>query len=85
MLETALDKTATACPEGMRYAEADTMTETEKLFLTLAVTLVGSGLGTTIVSALFKRRFDAQQTHEALLQRNSKKIPGDAPSVAAQG
>ena len=28
------------------------MTEMEKLFLTLVVTLVGSGLGTTIVGAL---------------------------------
>src|SRR5260370_34708681 len=49
------------------------MTETEKLFLTLVVTLLGSGLGTTIVAALFKRRFDAQlETHKALLQRNSR-------------
>ncbi|MGB8061863.1 MAG: hypothetical protein WCF26_08215 [Candidatus Sulfotelmatobacter sp.] len=49
------------------------MTEIEKLFLTLAVTLTGSGLGTTIVAALFKRRFDAQlETHKAFLLRNSK-------------
>jgi hypothetical protein len=49
------------------------MTEPEKLFLTLVVTLVGSGLGTTIVGALFKRRFDAQlETHKALLQRSSR-------------
>jgi hypothetical protein len=37
-----------------------TMTEMEKIFLTLAVTFVGSGLGTTIVAALFKQRFDMQ-------------------------
>ena len=49
------------------------MTETMKLLFTLAVTLVGSGLGTTIVGALFKRRFDAQlESHKAFLQRNSR-------------
>ena len=49
------------------------MTETEKLFLTLTVTFVGSGLGTTIVAALFKRRFDVQlETQKALLQRSSR-------------
>ena len=49
------------------------MTETEKLLLTMAATFVGSGLGTTIVGALFKRKFDAQlATHTALLQRNSR-------------
>src|SRR6266852_341790 len=49
------------------------MTETVKFLLTLATTLVGSGLGTTIVGALFKRRFDAQlETHKALLQRGSR-------------
>lgn len=47
------------------------MNDGETLFLTLAVTFVGSGLGTTIVAALFKRRFDAQlETHKALLQRS---------------
>ena len=35
------------------------------------MTFIGSGLGTTIAAALFKRRFDAQlETHKALLQRN---------------
>ena len=49
------------------------MTETDKLLLTGAATLVGSGLGTTIVGALFKRRFDAQlETQKALLQRSSR-------------
>lgn len=49
------------------------MTETQKLLLTLAVTLVGSGVGTTIIGALFKRRLDAQlETQKALLQRGSR-------------
>jgi len=49
------------------------MTGPEKFLLTLAATLLGSGLGTTIVGALFKRRFDAQlETHKAQLQRNSR-------------
>jgi hypothetical protein len=49
------------------------LTETEKLFLTLIVTLVGSGVGTTIVGVLFKRRFDAQlEIQKALLQRSSR-------------
>jgi len=49
------------------------MGEIDKLFLTLAVTLLGSGLGTTIVAALFKRRFDIQlETHRALLQRSGR-------------
>ena len=49
------------------------MTEREKLFLTLVVTLLGSGVGTTLVGALFKRRFDAQlETQKALLQRSSR-------------
>ena len=56
-----------------RWAPRQTMTETEKLFLTLTVTFVGSGLGTTIVAALLKRRFDAQlETQKALLQRSSR-------------
>jgi len=49
------------------------LTDTEKLFLTLVVTLFGSGVGTTVVGALFKRRFDAQlETQKALLQRSSR-------------
>ena len=37
------------------------------------MTLLGSGVGTTIVGALFKRRFDAQiETQKALLQRGSR-------------
>jgi hypothetical protein len=49
------------------------MTPTETLFLTFAVTIIGSGLGATIVGALFKRRFDSQlETHKALLQRSGK-------------
>ena len=52
---------------------SQTLTETEKLFLTLVVTLLGSGVGTTLVGALFKRRFDAQlETQKALLQRSSR-------------
>jgi hypothetical protein len=49
------------------------LTETPKLLLTLAVTVLGSGIGTTVVGALFKRRFDAQlETQKALLQRTSR-------------
>jgi hypothetical protein len=49
------------------------MTPTETLFLTFAVTVIGSGLGTTIVGALFKARFDEQlDTHRALLERSGK-------------
>jgi len=37
------------------------------------VTLLGSGIGTTVVGALFKRRFDAQlEIQKALLQRSSR-------------
>ena len=44
------------------------MTETTKFFITAVAALVGSGLGTTIIGALFKRRFDAQlETRKALL------------------
>lgn len=40
---------------------------------TFIVTLVGSGLGTTIVGAWFKKRFDSQlETHKALLQRSGR-------------
>jgi hypothetical protein len=47
------------------------MTETTKLVATIVATLVGSGLGTTIIGALFKKRFDTQlETHKALLQRS---------------
>jgi hypothetical protein len=49
------------------------MTPTETLLLTLAVTVVGSGLGTTIIGALFKKHLDTQlETHKALLQRSGK-------------
>ena len=49
------------------------MTSTETLLLTFAVTVVGSGLGTTIIGALFKKRLDSQlETHKALLQRGGK-------------
>jgi hypothetical protein len=49
------------------------MTPTETLFLMLAVTIIGSGLGTTMVGALFKRRFDSQlEAHKALLERSGK-------------
>ncbi len=49
------------------------MTPTETLLATLAVTIVGSGLGTTIIGAWFKRRFDSQlETHKALLQRSGR-------------
>jgi hypothetical protein len=49
------------------------LTETHKLLVTLAVTVLGSGIGTTIVGALFKRRFDNQlEVQKALLQRGSR-------------
>src|SRR5216684_8991283 len=49
------------------------MTPTEILLLTFAVTVIGSGLGTTIIGALFKKRFDTQlETHKALLQRSGQ-------------
>jgi hypothetical protein len=49
------------------------MTTTETLLLTFAVTIIGSGLGTTIVAALFKKRFDTQlESHKALLQRGGR-------------
>ncbi|MGA9884886.1 MAG: hypothetical protein WBQ34_14310 [Candidatus Acidiferrales bacterium] len=49
------------------------MTPTETLLATLAVTIVGSGLGTTIIGAWFKRRFDSQlETQKAWLQRNGR-------------
>jgi hypothetical protein len=41
--------------------------------LTLGMSIIGSGIGTTIVSALFKRKFDKQiESHKALLLRGSK-------------
>lgn len=50
-----------------------TMTETTKLLVSVAAALVGSGLGTSIVAALFKKRFDTQlETHKALLQRGGR-------------
>ena len=49
------------------------MTPNETLLVTFAVTIIGSGLGTTIIGAWFKRRFDSQlETHKALLQRSGK-------------
>lgn len=49
------------------------MTDSERVLVTLAVTVAGSGLGTTIVAALFKKRFDAQlETHKSLLQRSGR-------------
>ena len=49
------------------------ITDKAALLLTVAATVVGSGLGTTIVGALFKRQFDVQlETHKALLQRSSR-------------
>jgi hypothetical protein len=49
------------------------MTETTKFVVTIVAALVGSGLGTTLIGALFKKRFDAQlETHKALLQRSGR-------------
>jgi hypothetical protein len=49
------------------------MTETVKFIVTLAATLMGSGVGTAIVGSYFKRSFDHQlETHKSLLLRNSK-------------
>jgi|HubBroStandDraft_6_1064221.scaffolds.fasta_scaffold242543_2 hypothetical protein len=49
------------------------MNPTETLLVTFAVTIIGSGLGTTIIGAWFKRRFDSQlETQKALLQRSGK-------------
>jgi hypothetical protein len=39
----------------------------------ILASLVGSGVGTTIIGVLFKKRFDTQlETHKALLQRTGK-------------
>lgn len=49
------------------------MTESTKFLITIIAAFIGSGLGTTIVAALFKKRFDAQlETHKALLQRSGR-------------
>jgi len=49
------------------------MTDSTQLLIILATTIVGSGLGTSLVGAWFKSRFDAQlETQKALLQRNGK-------------
>jgi hypothetical protein len=49
------------------------MTDASKFLLTLIGTVAGSGLGTTIVAALFRRRLDANlETHKALLQRGGQ-------------
>ena len=69
--ETNLRPHAVRAPSVL--SRSQTLTETEKLFLTLLVTILGSGVGTTVVGALFKRRFDAQlETQKALLQRSSR-------------
>jgi hypothetical protein len=49
------------------------MNETTTLLATVAATIVGSGLGTSIVAALLSKRFNTQlETHKALLQRSGK-------------
>lgn len=49
------------------------MAETTKFVLTIVAALVGSGLGTTIIGAWFKKRLDTQlETQKALLQRSGK-------------
>jgi hypothetical protein len=49
------------------------MSPTETLFARFAVTIIGSGLGTALIGAWFKQRFDTQlETHKALLQRSGK-------------
>jgi hypothetical protein len=52
---------------------SQTMTPQETLFLTFAVTVIGSGFGTTIAGTFLKKRFDAQlETHKALLLRSGR-------------
>jgi hypothetical protein len=49
------------------------MMDTTTLFVTVAATVVGSGLGTALVGALLSRRFNTQlETHKALLQRSGR-------------
>lgn len=49
------------------------MTDSASVLLTLAATVIGSGVGTAIVAALFKRRFDTElEIQKALLQRSGK-------------
>ncbi len=49
------------------------MTEKTELLFTLGATLLGSGLGTTIVGALFKRRFHVQlESYKSVLERSSR-------------
>ncbi len=49
------------------------MTPSETPYLTFALTIIGSGLGTAMVGAFLKRRFDTQlETHKALLQRGGR-------------
>lgn len=49
------------------------MTETTGILITVVASLVGSGLGTTLVAALLSRRFNIQlETHKALLQRGGR-------------
>src|ERR1700688_1476982 len=47
------------------------MTPTQTLLVTFAVTIIGSGLGTSIVAALLNKRFSTQlEAHKALLLRS---------------
>jgi hypothetical protein len=49
------------------------MTPTETPYLTFALTIIGSGLGTAMVGAFLKKRFDTQlETHKALLLRSGR-------------
>jgi hypothetical protein len=49
------------------------MTETEKFVISTSAAVLGSGLGTAIIGAVFKRWFDIQlETHKALLMRSTK-------------
>jgi hypothetical protein len=49
------------------------MTPTQTLLVTFAVTIIGSGLGTSIVAALLNKRFGTQlEAHKALLLRSGR-------------
>jgi len=49
------------------------VTDAHKLLMTFVLTLVGSGLGTTIMAALLKRRFDKRlELLKAVLERGSR-------------
>jgi hypothetical protein len=67
------------CSVDAQHTEVDdlgaelAMTPTEILLLTFVVTIVGSGLGTRVVGALFTRQFDTQlETQKALLERSGQ-------------